>query len=94
MEQLDITPAPQPTVSSYRVAEVRIAALPAPCIDVVVTDNLGATTHVTYNGDIAAGLLTQLNRGNFSVNSMQKAIINRLVADGKLPAGSVSGTPA
>ena len=58
-----------------------------------VADNTGKISSFTYNGAVAVTLLTQLNRGNFSVTSMQKAIINRLVADGFLPAGSVSGTP-
>lgn len=92
MEQLDITPIAQPSVTSYKVAHLNIGTEP-PCVDVTVVDNTGGTKSVTYSGATAATLLGQLNRGNFSVTSLQKAIINRLVSDGHLPAGSVTGTP-
>lgn len=91
MEQLDVTPVAQPSVTSYKVAQLNIGTEP-PCIDVTVRDNTGGTKTVTYNGDMATTMLGQLNRGNFSVTSLQRAIINRLVADGHLPAGTVSGS--
>ena len=41
-----------------------------------------------------ATLLHALNTGNFSVNSLVKAVFQRLQTDGYLPAGTISGTPA
>jgi hypothetical protein len=40
-----------------------------------------------------ATLLTALNRGNFTVNSMMKAVYARLQTDGVIPAGAIAGTP-
>lgn len=39
-----------------------------------------------------AALLTNLNRGNFSTNSLIKAVYNRLIQDSVI-TGSISGTP-
>ena len=93
MEQLDLSsPVTQPSVTSYTVERLSIQRSPA-CIDVTAKDNNGKETAVTYNGATAQTLLGQLNKGNFTVNSLQKQVINRLIADGYLPAGSVTGTP-
>lgn len=39
-----------------------------------------------------ATLLHNLNTGNFSVNSLMKAVYNRLIADGVI-TGTISGVP-
>ena len=93
METLGLTAAQtQPSVTSYTVERLNITRLPA-CIDWTVSDNNGKTTSGTYSGAEGATLLGTLNRGNFSVNSLQKQMLNKLKADGFLPAGTVSGTP-
>jgi hypothetical protein len=46
-----------------------------------------------YFGDDAAQLLTQLNTMNFSTVSLQKRVIQTCGKDGKIPPGTVSGTP-
>lgn len=93
METLNLTsPQSQPSVTAYTVERLSIQRSPA-CIDVTVADNNGVTTTVTYSGAAAAALMSMLNTGNFSVNSLQKQILNKLRTDGYLPAGSVAGAP-
>jgi TRAP-type mannitol/chloroaromatic compound transport system permease large subunit len=55
---------------------------------VIAVKTYDATTTPT-----GATLLHQINIGNFSVNSLLKAVYNRLIADGVIEAGSVTGTP-
>jgi hypothetical protein len=47
-----------------------------------------------YFGDDAAQLIVQLNTMNFSTVSMQKRVIQVCGKDGKIPPGTVSGTPS
>lgn len=45
----------------------------------------------SFTTPTGATLLTSLNRGNFSVNSLVKAVYNRLITDGVI-SGTVTGT--
>jgi hypothetical protein len=98
MEQLDLTAPTVASVLNYKVTKLHIETTPA-YIEIETMDNLGNKVTNSYTstpsptGATAASLLSTLNRGNFSVNSLQKQIINKLVADGYLPAGTVSGVP-
>jgi hypothetical protein len=47
-----------------------------------------------YFGDDAASLLVQLNTMNFTTVSLQKRVIQTCGKDGKIPLGTVSGTPS
>jgi hypothetical protein len=61
-----------------------------------VTSNTGVTVSKTYDATTSptgATLLHSLNTSNFTTTSLVKAVYNRLIADGVIPAGSVSGTP-
>ncbi len=40
-----------------------------------------------------AALLTSLNTANLTANSLVHRVITRLLSDGYIPAGTVSGTP-
>lgn len=55
----------------------------------------GKRITVDYDGAIAVTLMRQMNKANFSTpgNSMHQTIIDRLIADGKIPAATKSGTP-
>lgn len=46
-----------------------------------------------YSGAVATTLMRQLNKANLSTISLHRRILERLVADGKLPAGTVAGVP-
>ena len=55
----------------------------------------GPPLNVTYNGSTnptGAALIVSLNKANLSTTSLEKRILNQLIASGFL-AGSVSGTP-
>lgn len=54
---------------------------------VIITKVYDSTTNPT-----GATLLHNINIGNFSVNSLMKAVYNRLLADGVIETGSISGT--
>jgi len=95
MEKLDLqTPLPPQgtTVTNYRVIELRMNW---PLAEVVVTlsDQVGGTINCSYSGPEAAALMLTLNTANLSVKSLHKRTIEKLQADGKLPAGTISGTP-
>jgi hypothetical protein len=47
----------------------------------------------TYTGEQAAQRLSVLNTANLTTKSLEKRLLEVLVNDGKLPPGTVSGTP-
>lgn len=100
MEQLDLTsPVSYATrveqavqVSTYRVASISFdwdAAL----IVIRVRDERATIVTATYEGATATTLMQALNKVDLSALSLHKRILNRLVTDGKLPAGTVTGVP-
>lgn len=48
---------------------------------------------IHYTGDVATQLMIQLNKINLSTQSLHQRVMTRLLADGKLPAGTASGVP-
>lgn len=93
METLSLTsPVTPPTVTGYTVERMDITRSPA-SITVTVKDNNGKEYVIPYTGAAGASLLTTLNTSDFRTNSLQKQTLNKLKADGHLPAGTVSGTP-
>lgn len=52
----------------------------------------GERKEFRYEGQTATGLMTALNKANLSVKSLQRRILEKLSADGKLE-GTVTGTP-
>lgn len=47
----------------------------------------------TYDGSDASTIINALNTANLTNNSLRKRILNRLIADGVLPAVTVQGAP-
>lgn len=93
MEQLDLaTPVAGPTVSTYKIIEIRMN-WPNGELDVTLADELGATIACQYRGAEAVTLMRSLNTANLSAKSLHKRTIEKLQADGKLPAGTISGSP-
>lgn len=62
-------------------------------VNIRVKDDTGKYTLCQYIGAEAIDLIKWMNTANFSVNSMQKRILQKLVADGKLPPGTIQGVP-
>ncbi len=92
MEQLDLTtPEVKPDNNYYEVARLCLH-WDAQIITIELSGENGEELQVTYTGDIALNLMRGLNKANLSTKSLNRRIMERLVADGKL-SGSVSGTP-
>lgn len=44
-------------------------------------------------GEDATGMMRALNKANLSTKSLVRRAMERALADGKIPAGTISGTP-
>lgn len=67
----------------------------ASTIVVQLQSNTGFVVVKTYDATTTptgATLLHNLNTANFSVNSLMKAVYNRLLTDGVIPTGSITGS--
>jgi len=62
-------------------------------VQIRLLDNHGVASSYEYLGDPAVQMMKWMNTANFSVNSMQKRVLQKLTQDGKLPPGEVTGTP-
>jgi hypothetical protein len=89
MEQLNLT-------TPISVTDVKVQRLAldwaGKTIYILVIGTDGRTLQFTYDGDVAATLMKQLNTLNLSTKSLHKRLLERLVADGFL-SGTISGTP-
>lgn len=61
-------------------------------IRIYLLGNNGQEHKVEYSGADATAQMVALNKANLSTKSLQKRVIEKLVADGKL-AGTITGTP-
>ena len=93
-EQLDLTTAIVPTTrTTYRIARISFDW----DNQLIRGDVVGSDTVIvgfSYDGSTAVTLMTTLNKIDLSVKSLQRRVLEKLVTDGKLPAGAVSGSPA
>ena len=62
-------------------------------IKVFVKDTQGDVIRVNYFGPTATSMMTTLNKADLTSNSLHKRVLNTLAGDGKLPAGTVTGSP-
>ena len=90
MEDLTLT-API-SVPTYRVSKIIFDWTNARIV-ISVFDPVGDLVKCVYTGSTATTLMTQLNTINLSTSSLHKRVLERLVTDGKLPAGTVTGSP-
>lgn len=90
METLTLT-API-SLTGYRVRRLVLDWAEAN-IDIVVRNNNNEELKFKYSGAVATTLMTQLNKLDLSAQSLHTRILNRLVSDGFLPAGNVTGAP-
>jgi len=92
-EQLDLTtPLVVPDKTFYRVTKL-ILEWDLQTIGIVLVGSDGVVTTAGYSGAQAIALMTVLNTADLSVKSLQKRVLEKLVTDGKLTAGAVTGTP-
>jgi hypothetical protein len=80
------------SVTTFRVDALELHWTRA-YIRVLLSNSLGDRVKAEYLGSDAMTLMTALNKANLSTISLHKRILERLVSDGKLPAGSVLGSP-
>ena len=89
-----ITPT-GPTVASYGIWSLYLGRGEGRIV-VVVTDNNATRTTCAYEdtpgNPVATNLMVALNKANLTTASLQKRVLQQAVTDGKLPAGSVTGT--
>ncbi len=94
MEQLALTAnetVPEIVNTSYRVVFISMDWENALIIVRLRGDNK-ERKEFTYGGVEATNLMISLNKANLSTLSLQKRILNKLIADGKI-SGTVTGTP-
>jgi len=89
-EQLTLTTPV--SVAGYKVKRLVLNWEDAAIIAIVADDN-NVRKACRYFGPVATTLMNQLNTLNMSTNSLHKRILERLVTDGQLPAGTVTGAP-
>jgi hypothetical protein len=53
----------------------------------------GKIVTATYEGAIARNLMVGLNKANLTTNTLHQRVLDRLLTDGKIPAGTCEGTP-
>lgn len=91
-EQLNLTtPIVPPTITNYRVVLLELNWKSA-FIGIGMEGPNGETFRYSYSGVTATNLMIALNKANLSTTSLQKRILNQLLADGVV-VGTVSGTP-
>ena len=81
-----------PDRTTYRVVRL-VLDWAAQVIQVHAVGSDGVDVLHEYRGTEAVSLMTVLNSANLSTSSLHKRVLQKLVTDGKLPAGTVSGTP-
>lgn len=90
MEQLDYTAPVQTT--NLRVASLHLNWESAQ-IRAVFRTNTGILVEAIWSGAPATQLMIALNKANLSTNSLHRRVINQALNDGKLPDGTLSGSP-
>lgn len=93
-EQITLTtPETKPQINTtfYRVVSLHLDWRLSE-IGILLEGENGERRSFGYEGSEALMLMTALNKANLSTLSLQKRIMNRLIADGKL-TGSVTGAP-
>ena len=92
MEQLDLTtPIVPPATTYYQVVRL-VLDWYGQYIEIGLRGPNGELQTHGYSGGTAKTLMTQLNTLDLSTTSLQKRILNRLIADGVV-IGTVSGAP-
>jgi hypothetical protein len=90
VEQVNLVPPI--TIPSFRVVRL-VIDIRGQFIEITLfNSDTGKDQVELYTGETALALVSQLNRANFTTNSLQKSILSRLITDGRL-AGTVSGSP-
>lgn len=91
-ELLTLTaPLVPPSVTDYRVTGLSLN-FGGQKITIQLTGTNGETLQHSIVGSTAIDLMVALNKANLATKSLQRRVLERLVADGVL-AGTISGSP-
>ena len=82
---------PQITTTDYRVIYL-LLDWEQKLIVIHLRGTNGERKEFRYEGTVALNLMVALNKSDLSIKSLQRRILEKLIADGKL-SGSVTGTP-
>ena len=94
-EQIDLTAPYDPTpvtASKFVIARLDLNWRGASIVIEVYDSVSGLSRTFTYEGATATNLMVALNKANLSTKSLQKRVLEQLIADGKM-AGTISGSP-
>ena len=103
-EQLNLAAPSGAQTSLWRVSEIQLTRglayssdpiTPDPAhsrIFIALVGTNGRTMNHVYNGQTADTLILALNKANLTTVSLERRILNQLVADGVI-AGTITGTP-
>lgn len=92
-EQLDLAvPIVPSSITSYQILRITFDLFHS-TIRIELGKNDGNAIVIGYDGAEANQLMKTLNTSNLTAISLHKRIFNKLIADGKLPTGNISGTP-
>lgn len=89
------SPITKPSITTYRVRNLALEwgnTVEQAFISIMVVGPNNEEANFVYSGQIARTLLNQVNTMNLSTTSLQKRILQRLIADQHL-SGAISGTP-
>jgi hypothetical protein len=93
-EQVDLAvPIVPASRTSYTLKRLHLDWA-AGVIQIYLTGSDGVEVFAEYTGAPALAILVAFNKVDLTVKSLQRRVLERLVADGKLPGGAVSGAPA
>jgi hypothetical protein len=97
-EQVTLSTAIDPPLTVFRIAVLMFDWANAH-ITVQLRDWSGTTfgdrlVVAHYTGPEATTLMQQLNIANLTTQSLHQRVMARLLADGKIPSGTTSGTPS
>lgn len=82
-----------PNSASMSLASLAFSRYPNWLIHIILKDDQNRLSHYYYRDAAAQTMITALNKANLGVKSLERRVIEQLVSDGKLAAGSVSGSP-
>lgn len=88
------TPVVKPSTNSCNVDVITLDVINSRIVINLVCNNNEriAKQYDSFTNPTGATLLHALNIGNFSTNSLMKAVYNRLITDGVI-VGTISGVP-
>ena len=81
------------TVLQYEILGMSFYRLPEWSLEIVYVDNLGKRLQDNHRSDEARDLIVALNKANLTTKSLERRLMEHLIAEGKIPPATITGTP-